>query len=996
MRHHRIINVFLVSSILLGLAHLITAVLLVQKGGKDGITLLSLGLWCCWLILSIFTINAPLGNQARFRLLAGASLVFFMATLITVGQRTVNTEDGLATGNRILTAVSTVSLAVLTILYVRFRFAQLQVNREVGQGVFLQVKPQPAMVHTNEFWSRFPALAFKREGIRPIHHLAFELQGTVNEQTLGFFIPTEGVAKDLLLKELQTSWPGMAIEVLEAPSFLTTQAVTWVDLELKENDKFPLFIETEDARYQQGNVDRLSGLLSAIQPPDSQGQIGIQLLVRPAPAHLPESWQRRVNQIEVLLSRRGSRSSGNIEGTSRHTTTYGPQNVVQLQQERDALKHRIKMGTVYYEVILRIWATHEDATIAEQLKNKAVSLVQTQLAGMNTLQVSRRKGLSWEAVTKRPFSDRGGFIMTGRELEATFHMPTAETANNYPLLVTNKAVSLPPQASVIVSDTNHIAGYITGTRTSVPSVRIYGRYKRGVEQLYIGHGFQNTYGHLLGTGATGAGKSVLAQHIIFQDWFSGNGVLVLDPHGALIEDILTQIPFGGEENVLILDPESSTPFKYNICQIGKSFGLDKTVDALMEAIKVAMGVSWDSSVGMQQILRNAFILALASDPECDMVHVFHMLDPQKRIAALKKVRKTAVGIVKLAVTFWEEKFPSWDKPAQSRAVSAAERRIGVFIQSGAIRRTLGTRGESVDLEEALNSGKLILAPMGNLGEETKRLWSAILVREVIHTLMKRGRGNKCGTTLVFDEMKATIGTLGGYVQTIVEELRKYKAAGVFFAQSFSQLPQDVVLALKANCRTQIVMSTGADDAKIASEVLGGVRPEDIQNMPAYHAYAKLYADGAQEKACLIQLLPPKKKELNPIKKDHKLYPPVGIYHPETLTLPMLEPTATDEELTAFLNGKGSNPEMAHEVLRFLNSQPTARVEHFLWLHKNTLKWMRQVVRENPGLMPKKNRIRLFVNSAIGTPWWWSDYLFEHPKLTQQTQQTSQAHSMDIV
>ncbi len=984
MRHNRTALGFLVASSLLCVGMVVTAVILYQRGDVDLSVGISYSIWLVFLVVTMMTIKAPMEKEKLIRNLSLVCGLLFLATMAASGQRTVNPDDSLAVANQLLTAVSTLSIGILTLLYVRFRFHQMKVNLELGKGLYLRLRPQPDHVQTNEFWTRFPASYLTREGVKPSPHITFELTGDSKQQEIGMFIPNDPALKEMLLKELQTSWPGIEIDIIQNQAFQLHQPTTWVDLELRQNDKSPLFFESESNRFKQFQVDRLNGLLTAIQPQDRKGQVGVQLLVRLAPDHIPNSWRSRVNKVETQLSQRGSRTIGNLEGTSRQTTTYGPQNLVQLQQELTALKARIALDNTYYEVVLRVWASHIEPKKAEQLKEKAVSMTVSQLAGMNKLQTSRRAGTSWQTIGKRPFPDRGGFIMTGRELEATFHMPSSETANQYPLLLTNRAISLPPQPGIIVSDTDQVAGYITGRQNHQPKARIYGRYKQGADQLLIGHGFDNTHGHLLGTGATGAGKSVLAQNIIFQDWLGGNSVMVLDPHGALIEDVLEQVPLYMEDKVMILDPESNMPFKYNICQIGKVFGMDRTVDSLMEAMKVAMGVSWESSVGMQQILRNALILALASDPSCDMVHVFGMLDPKKRRAALKKVQKTAVGSVKLAVEFWEEKFPLWDKPAQKRSIGAAERRIGVFVQSSVIRRTLGTRGESVNLEEAINSGKLILAPMGNLAEETKRLWSAILVREVINILMKRGQSNYCTTTLVFDEMKATIGTLGEYVQMIVEELRKYRVAGVFFAQSFSQLPQDVVLALKANCRTQIVMSTGADDAKIASQVLGDVKPADIQNLPAYHAYAKIYANGAQEKPCLIKMLPPKKKERDPAFKDITLHPPYGVYHPGTPRIPFLDINATDDELTAYLSGQGSKPEHYQEVLLFLKNLTPSRVERLYWLQKNTLKWMCQVVQENPGLIPKRNRIRLLVNASIGTPWWWSDYLFEKPQAREQS------------
>lgn len=982
MRHHRLTKQLLIATVLLTLGVMITAVRTLQQANGRW-PLLSLIAWLLFFIVATWTIQARMENGRWVRQLGIGSLFLLLLTVMAVAQRPVLADSAIATTNRVLTPLSALTMGGLTLLYSRFRHAQMKQNQKIRQGVYLRLKPQPEQEAMSAFWARFPMHPFAREGVRPSQHITFELRGSALQKELGMFVAPDETTKGLLLQTLTACWPGVEMESVKEEAFNLSHFPAWADLTLEKEDKYPLFTVAEREWANRIETERLAGLLSAVQPEAGSGQMGIQFLVRVAPAHIAESWRNRVNQITVQLSQRGARTIGNLEGTSRQTTTIGPQNVVQLQQEQQLLSPRIAVENRMYELVVRIWASHPVQEKATQLLENGTATLIAQLSGTNKLKLSNRKGTDWETIRQRPFPDRGGFIVTDKELEAVCRMPTKETVARFPALRTSGARKLPPQPAVVV-DSSQIAGYIAGAADQMPMVRVYGRIQHGAETRHIGHTFSQTHTHLLGTGATGSGKSVLAQHIIFQDWFHGNGVLVLDPHGTLIDDILAKVPFGLEERVLILDPESPNPFKYNICEIGHAFGLDRTVDALMEALRVAMGVSWESSVGMQQILRNALILGLASDPACDMVHVFHMLDPQKRAHALKKVKRKAVGSVRMAVAFWEEKFPTWDKPTQSRAVGAAERRIGVFVQSAAIRRTLGTRGASVDLAAALNSGKLILAPMGNLDEGTKRLWSAILVREVIHILMRRGSDDHRPVTLVFDEMKATIGTLGTYVQTIVEELRKYRAAGVFFAQSFSQLPQDVVLALKANCRTQIVMSTGADDAQIAADVLGEVQPTDIQNLPAYHAYAKIFSGGAQERACLIQLLPPKKKEKNPASPPQKvqIQPPNGVYHPNTRTLEELDGSASDDEIAAYLSAIGSAPDRQHEALLFLKSQSRARVERLLWMQKGTLSWMQEVVRANPKLLCKEQRIRLYVHAAIGTPWWWSDYLFEQPSPTE--------------
>jgi hypothetical protein len=71
--------------------------------------------------------------------------------------------------------------------------------------------------------------------------------------------------------------------------------------------------------------------------------------------------------------------------------------------------------------------------------------------------------------------------------------------------------------------------------------------------------------HMHVIGATGTGKSTLLQSCIVQDIHLGNGIAVLDPHGDLIENVLSYIPENRYEDVILIDPaDSEFPVGFNI------------------------------------------------------------------------------------------------------------------------------------------------------------------------------------------------------------------------------------------------------------------------------------------------------------------------------------------------------------------------------------------------------------------------------------------------
>src|SRR5450759_3225258 len=65
-------------------------------------------------------------------------------------------------------------------------------------------------------------------------------------------------------------------------------------------------------------------------------------------------------------------------------------------------------------------------------------------------------------------------------------------------------------------------------------------------------------------GKTGTGKSTLMQTLIGQDIANGEGLVVLDPHGDLVERILRDVPAHRQKDVIYFNvPDVARPVSWN-------------------------------------------------------------------------------------------------------------------------------------------------------------------------------------------------------------------------------------------------------------------------------------------------------------------------------------------------------------------------------------------------------------------------------------------------
>src|ERR1700753_565239 len=72
--------------------------------------------------------------------------------------------------------------------------------------------------------------------------------------------------------------------------------------------------------------------------------------------------------------------------------------------------------------------------------------------------------------------------------------------------------------------------------------------------------------HILVVGKTGAGKSQLLRALLNRDAETGKGVVLLDPHGDLAFDVVSDLPRHRKNDLVLLDPtrpdcRSINPFR---------------------------------------------------------------------------------------------------------------------------------------------------------------------------------------------------------------------------------------------------------------------------------------------------------------------------------------------------------------------------------------------------------------------------------------------------
>jgi hypothetical protein len=113
-------------------------------------------------------------------------------------------------------------------------------------------------------------------------------------------------------------------------------------------------------------------------------------------------------------------------------------------------------------------------------------------------------------------------------------------------------------------------------------------------------------------GPTGTGKSTLLTNLIVQDMQAGRAVLVLDPKGDLITDVLDRVPESRSSDVVLIDPSRTDyPVGLNVLDVASG---EEAQELAVDHLVHLMASLWHSSFGPRtsDILRMGLLTLISA------------------------------------------------------------------------------------------------------------------------------------------------------------------------------------------------------------------------------------------------------------------------------------------------------------------------------------------------------------------------------------------------
>lgn len=344
--------------------------------------------------------------------------------------------------------------------------------------------------------------------------------------------------------------------------------------------------------------------------------------------------------------------------------------------------------------------------------------------------------------------------------------------------------------------------------------------------------------HMYIIGKTGSGKSTLIANMAIDDIRKDRGVGIIDPHGDLSETIMEYIPSRRVNDVVYLEPfDTERPFSLNVLEVKNKQQKDLVASGIISIFYKLYKDSWGPR--LEYILRNV-ILTLLEIEGSTLVDILRLLsDRNYRYKIVDRLQDPVLR------NFWTGEFERMSDKLRTEAISPIQNKVGQFVSSKMIRNIVGNPKSTIDLEQIMNDGKILILNLsqGKLGEDNATLLGAMIITQIQLAAMNRSfttEEERRDFFLYVDEFQNF--ATGSFIK-ILSEARKYRLSLTLANQYIGQLEEGIQKAIFGNAGTLITFVVGAQDARILSLEFGEQYSEnDLVSIGKFDTIVRLAID----------------------------------------------------------------------------------------------------------------------------------------------------------
>ncbi len=695
----------------------------------------------------------------------------------------------------------------------------------MSQLVYLHVKtPKDDETTVESATQIFSALLpnyfglFKRIVKKP-RHVSFEIY--LLNQKIYFYIVLPAEDETFIASLLASSYPRSALTPTEDPmaTIMKEQNKEVGEIILASSFHYPI------KTYKDfSDVDPIASLIGFLAKQQEPVNIGIQILI--TPASFP--WQSSAISA--------TQPKMNADGTTKSAASVSASAVAQKTQFQGG------------KVLIRLIAASDAVNPLVYLQNAAGTFGSFSSGEGNQFKfkkpiMHKTRLLKRMHARTTTLMERRSQILNAQELATIWH-PAGKGLSGIKNIAWGKTLAGEPP--------ENIPAAFGMTDEEKKEVNFFASTEFKNHDTIFGIKDVDRRKHVYIMGKTGAGKSTLIANMAIDDIRKDRGIGVIDPHGDLTEQILDYIPKRRLNDVVYLEPfDTERPFSLNVLEIKNKQHKDLIASGIVGIFAKIYADSWGPR--LEYILRNT-IFSLLEIPDTTLIDAL-------RILSEKGYRDRVVPMITDPVirNFWDNEFDKMTDKLRVEAISPIQNKIGQFVSSKMIRNIIGSPKSTIDLEDIMNSGKILLLNLsqGKLGEDNASLLGAMIITQIQLAAMNRAfmkEEDRKDFFLYVDEFQNF--ATSSFIK-ILSEARKYRLAITLANQYIDQLDVTIQKAIFGNAGTLVSFVTGAGDAALLQQEYAGIYTQnDLVSLGKHEIVLKLCIDGMSSNPFPAKTLPP--------------------------------------------------------------------------------------------------------------------------------------------
>ena len=253
-------------------------------------------------------------------------------------------------------------------------------------------------------------------------------------------------------------------------------------------------------------------------------------------------------------------------------------------------------------------------------------------------------------------------------------------------------------------------------------------------------------------GVQGSGKSGLLHSLILQDIKQDQAVIVVDPHGDLVDDVVACMPEDKLQKTFVFDiADRDFPYGLNMFSVSKHADESERDIALNFVLHVFSRL-WHDSQGilLDKYLTNIAVVFL-ENPTYTIADIPRFLhDESFRNQLTRHLRNIFVKV------FWEQEFNAMTPSERRREVNALTNRINIFLSNPLVANIVVQNTSTIDFRRAIENREIILIKFSkNLAKVAAIVGTMLIsyIHQVTFSFADTARGERPTFSLFVDEFQ---------------------------------------------------------------------------------------------------------------------------------------------------------------------------------------------------------------------------------------------------